>query len=251
MYNILLKDLTVGQVFHTKQGGSVTVIDIVDYRNILIQHNDSYKHTMVVKLQRLNKGDIRNPYFPTLLGKGFIGTGSYSSVSHKVAYKMWSAMLTRAYCSKTKERQITYLHVTVCHSWHNFQNFAEWLYSQDYFNEGFQLDKDILVNGNKEYSPDCCSLVPQEINKLFINKGGSNKELSVGVYYRKGTYSVKAGNKYVGNYPSLELAKEAYTTAKSVYVLSKVEEWKDRLDPKVLHRMRILATNPEEFANDL
>ena len=45
--------------------------------------------------------------------------------------------------------------------------------------EGRYLDKDILVRGNKLYSPDTCLFVPQEINNLLTvqNKRGKNSQL--------------------------------------------------------------------------
>ena len=240
MSNIKLKDLKVGQVFVTNQGGSCTVTSISDYRNIGIEHNDKYKHTMTVRLQRLNKGEVNNPYFPTLLGVGFQGKGQYSPVIDKVAYKMWSAMMTRAYCSKTKTRQPSYTGVTVCEEWHNFQNFAEWFYELGGYSKGFQLDKDIVQKGNKLYSPNTCVLVPQEINKLFIVRGGNGSP--TGVYRRKGRYEVKAGQKYVGIYSCESEAIQAYHTAKSGNILSILSKWQDKVSPLVVSKLKLLAT---------
>ena len=70
---------------------------------------------------------------------------------------------------------MSYKGVEVCEEWYNFQNFAEWCETQKFLNakdvkgKSYQLDKDILVKGNKIYSPDTCCFVPPEINSLFIN----------------------------------------------------------------------------------
>jgi hypothetical protein len=49
-----------------------------------------------------------------------------------------------------------------------------------------QLDKDILVKGNKVYSPDACVFVPQCINILFTKSHKSHKtkeKLPMGVNF--------------------------------------------------------------------
>lgn len=46
-----------------------------------------------------------------------------------------------------------------------FSNFAEWF--DKHHVEGWELDKDILVSGNRTYSPETCCFVPHEINVLF------------------------------------------------------------------------------------
>ena len=59
---------------------------------------------------------------------------------------------------------------SVYEGWHNFQNFAKW-YEDNYYEieeEQMHLDKDILVKGNKVYSPDTCVFVPETINGLFV-----------------------------------------------------------------------------------
>lgn len=35
--------------------------------------------------------------------------------------------------------------------------------------EGWHLDKDILLKGNKVYSPETCAFVPAKINSLLIS----------------------------------------------------------------------------------
>ena len=38
------------------------------------------------------------------------------------------------------------------------------------YKEGYSLDKDILVKGNKIYSPETCCFVPQDVNILFTKR---------------------------------------------------------------------------------
>lgn len=48
-----------------------------------------------------------------------------------------------------------------------------------------ELDKDILVKGNKIYSPDTCVFVPQRINTLIVGANRIRGEFPIGVYYDK------------------------------------------------------------------
>ena len=74
-------------------------------------------------------------------------------------------MLGRAYSNKYKQIQPTYEGVTVCEEWHFFMRFRAWM-MQDC--EGKHLDKDILFEGNKVYSPDTCVFVDGVVN-TFLN----------------------------------------------------------------------------------
>ena len=87
------------------------------------------------------------------------------------AYDAWKRMIQRCFDKKYKEDHPTYIGVTCIKSWEDFQNFAEWWYSQPNHDKGFDLDKDLLVDGNKLYSPETCCLLPQEINKTLNTRG--------------------------------------------------------------------------------
>ena len=47
------------------------------------------------------------------------------------------------------------------------------------------LDKDILVKGNKIYSPGTCVFVPENINLLFIKSNATRGKYPIGVSYDK------------------------------------------------------------------
>lgn len=81
-------------------------------------------------------------------------------------YRAWKAMLSRCYGDQTKGNK-NYGKVVVCKEWHTLSNFKKW-WSYNYIH-GLHLDKDIAVKGNKEYAPDKCCYVPNEINCLFTS----------------------------------------------------------------------------------
>lgn len=103
-------------------------------------------------------------------------------------YKTWVQMLYRCY-SEAYRKKYTYRYgPTVCEEWLRFSNFREWMSRQDYV--GKQLDKDILVPGNREYGPDKCVFVSQELNKFFnMHKNRGRKTLP-------GAYPHQRGSRY-------------------------------------------------------
>ena len=54
-----------------------------------------------------------------------------------------------------------------------------------------QLDKDILIKGNKVYSPETCVFVPQNINELFVKRNIDRGIYPIGVHLNK------LNNKYI------------------------------------------------------
>ena len=83
------------------------------------------------------------------------------------AYAKWQSMLSRAYGASSSK---WYDNVTVSESFKYYHIFKEWYLSQ-YLEEGWELDKDLLVKGNKVYCADRCCFLPKEVNSaLAINR---------------------------------------------------------------------------------
>lgn len=139
--------------------------------------------------------------------------------SHSLAYNIWHKMLERCYDEKYKIKHPTYTDCTVCDEWIYFSNFKKW-FDENYI-EGYQLDKDILVKGNKMYSPDTCCFVPPKINSIFTHVKNGNK--NTGILFRRGIYEVQMsfGNsvpKYIGSFKNKEEAIEFYKKEKKKFV---------------------------------
>src|SRR5574343_465145 len=97
------------------------------------------------------------------------------------AYKIWNHMLLRAYSQKYHDKKPTYTGVNVCNDWIIFSNFREWFIENHVDN--CQLDKDLLVTGNKTYSPETCIFVPQWLNCFITNAGAARGKHLIGVYW--------------------------------------------------------------------
>lgn len=98
-------------------------------------------------------------------------------------YQTWISMLERAYSSKCHAKHPTYIGVTVCEEWRSFMSFRAWMMEQDW--EGKHLDKDILVPGNKVYSPKTCAFVTREVNNLLTDHAASRGDWPIGVSWHR------------------------------------------------------------------
>ena len=99
-------------------------------------------------------------------------------------YRVWCNMLKRCYSAKFQELQPTYKGCRVSEEWKIFSNFKLWMECQDF--EGRQLDKDLLFEGNKVYSPETCVFVSRVVNNFTIDRGNDRGEWLIGVSWHKG-----------------------------------------------------------------
>lgn len=137
------------------------------------------------------------------------------------SYATWKQMLTRCYSKLYTERTPTYKDCSVCEEWKRFSVFKEW-FDKNYI-DGYCLDKDILVKGNKVYSPQTCCFVPNEINALLIKHDSKRGKYPIGVSKHGNKYCArvnryKEGNVWIGTYDTPEEAFNAYKKAKEEYI---------------------------------
>lgn len=139
-------------------------------------------------------------------------------------YIKWRAMLERFLSADYHAKQPTYRDVSVDERWKFFSAFRDWAISQPSFTD-LQLDKDILVVGNRVYGPDTCCLVPKWLNN-FMSLGNTDSKYPLGVIYKKGSENatkvyyvqvgkIDKGNRYVGRFYTPEEAHRAYQLAKA------------------------------------
>ena len=98
-------------------------------------------------------------------------------------YVVWKNMLSRCYRDEYQERNPTYKGCHVYPEWIYFMNFRRWMQKQDW--EGKELDKDLLIRGNKIYSPTTCVFVDAIINSFTLDCGRSRGEYPIGTYFNK------------------------------------------------------------------
>ncbi len=105
-------------------------------------------------------------------------------------YQRWASMLERCYSKACHKKHPTYIGCTVCDEWLLFSNFKAWMEQQDW--QGKELDKDIIVNGNKIYSPDTCAFVDQRTNAFVIDSISRRGDFMIGVFFNKETKKFRA-----------------------------------------------------------
>jgi hypothetical protein len=98
-------------------------------------------------------------------------------------FKSWSHMLERSCSEKYKSRKPTYRDVKVCDEWLVFSNFRRWMQAQDW--HGKQLDKDILVEGNKLYAPELCVFIDGSLNSFTTDNAAKRGPYPIGAMWKK------------------------------------------------------------------
>lgn len=168
---------------------------------------------------------------------------------HTQEYTVWREMLRRCYSSSFQKRFPQYSDCYVCDRWHNFSNFYEDIvkmkgYDDLWMGRGINLDKDILVKGNRVYSPKFCRLVPQEVNKLITKRQACRGDNPIGVTFSKskGKYvaslgflknEVIKGNVFDNPYDAFLF----YKKHKELYIKKVITDFKDRLDIDVFNAL--------------
>jgi len=228
---------SVGDVFKTNSG-LCTVVEYLNALNVRVIFEDGYE--TYCETGNLRKGNVKNPYFPSVCGIGFYGVGNFSKNSHKKLYSIWTNLLQRCYDTLSLKDHPTYEGCFVSESWYNFQNFAHDYEQMVGSLLNWQLDKDILIKGNKLYSKERCCLVPQDVNKLFTKCGSSRGGLPIGVSINtrcKNSYRadcrINNENIYLGCFETELLAFQAYKEAKESEIKRVAELYKEYIDPKV------------------
>lgn len=153
-------------------------------------------------------------------------------------YDAWTNMLERCYSDKYKVRFPCYIGCSVSEEWLTFSQFREWVLTQDW--EGKQLDKDLLLNGNKVYSPDNCVFIDGDLNKFLTEVKSNNSDLPIGVYRNGSKYSSKCNNpftksrEYLGIFDTPEDAHNSWLKRKSEHAIILSETQKDNRVAKAL-----------------
>lgn len=114
-------------------------------------------------------------------------------------YACWQHMLARCYDKKTKQKYPTYADCTASPDWLLFSNFRDWMRQQDW--QGKHLDKDLLVPGNKIYSPSTCVFVSHHVNLFLTDSAAVRGIYPLGVSWssRRERFQARCGNPLTKN----------------------------------------------------
>lgn len=213
-------EITIGTKHISKQG---VEWEILDYRSapkkILVDVCSSNGTLQTVEYGNLRKGNLKDPLHPSVFGVGIFGIGPYTCIPEGGSkndktpnYIAWKSMLERVYSDYYLAKQPTYRGCSISEYFLNFQNFSEWFLP--HYSEGYVLDKDLKIFGNKVYSEDTCLVVPKAINGLIVLNDARRGEYPVGVHWakhrRKFVVQVQLGKGRSQNVGARETLQEAF-----------------------------------------
>ena len=231
----------VGKVCKSLNSGDFKILKYNGSKNVEIQFLTT-GYRKVAEMKEVRNGLIKDPYSPTVYGIGVVGTKypiSVNSVQTK-EYVLWCHMLRRCYSDSFKKKQPTYIGCEVSDKFKSYEYFYEWCNKQVGFgNEGFELDKDLLIKGNKVYNENTCIFIPSEINTLLTKREASRGEQPIGVYWSKTNKAFRAmvsknkgKQEHLGYFKTELEAFKAYKTAKEAFIKEQASKWKDKIDER-------------------
>lgn len=186
---------------------------IIEYNSatdIIVEFQDQFKGKVHTTYRNFINLEIKNPYYPSVLEVGITGNKYPTKINgkHISEYVAWHNIISRSYSKKDKIKNPTYIDVSCCDEWSNYENFYKWLHSQENFNkwlngDKWAIDKDILIKGNKIYSPEACCLVPQNVNGLFVKNNMYRNNLPIGVIKNGAGFQAHCNNPLTHKYENL------------------------------------------------
>ena len=147
--------------------------------------------------------------------------------------------MTRNYYYAYENRFSSYKDCYVADEWHNLQTFSDWYYKQVGWDKGFELDKDLLSEDGKVYSPETCCLIPREINTAIVSL--TNSDSIMGYHERRnGLFEVhvKVINGSYKSFRDKDDAVNYYLSLKKKIVEGLILKWEGKVDNKVIEKLK-------------
>ena len=160
-------------------------------------------------------------------------------------YRIWHDMLQRCYSKKKQKNFSTYTEIFVEDYLLHFANFYNFIRRLKGFNQRdekgkvFEMDKDLLIKGNKIYSRSSICFLPSEVNKFLTKSNKSRGNCPIGVSYNKcvGKYvayiNLEGKLKHLGCFNNQHDAFHTYKLAKEDAARRLAEKYKNSIDQRV------------------
>ena len=245
-----------GKLFQTNNFGEVMVLKYINKSKVVIKFTTTGS-IREVRAEHLKTGNIKDYTLGTVFGVGVLGEGFQRADSSSLTYKIWVSMLQRCYLA-TADKYSSYVMCSVSETFKHYPTFKTWCETQvgfgsvDSNGKQFQLDKDIILRGNKLYSEDTCCFVPQEINNCILLNTTVRGECPVGVRYRqdRGTYQAycsEFGKRvHLGTFSSETEAFYAYKNYKENYIQNIALKWEGKVDNRVYNSLLNWSIHPTD-----
>lgn len=238
----------IGENNVTKEGYQIKITKYNDSKNVYVKFEDEHKTILKCRYSHFKSGSLKNPNKRTIYDIGYFGIGKYKSRVEGIKtaqYITWHSMMLRCYDEKLHLREPSYTQCKVCDEWHNFQNFAKW-YNENYYEIGngqrMELDKDIIINKNKTYSPSTCIFIPKILNTILNNNKATRGEYPLGVHVRRenGKFISRYHDNligkriYLGDFETIDEAFYVYKREKEKYIKRVANHYMSKI-PKVIY----------------
>ena len=140
------------------------------------------------------------------------------------SYLLWKNVIQRCYNKKIHIYKPEYKDKSVCEEWLNYTNFKLW-YDEHFIsvkNNQVDLDKDLLVQGNKIYSPETCVFLLHYQNTMFESSAKDK------IYENEdGTFVIGGGKKK--KYATLKEAEDIVCKRNQIRIESVAEKCKGKI----------------------
>lgn len=130
-------------------------------------------------------------------------------------YMKWYLMISRCYSSRRGNswgNTDRYSGCSVCIEWSRFSAFYSW--AKDKYYDGCELDKDLLVLGNKVYSPETCCFIDRCINNFIRITHAGHYDTHLGKYRAVCNNPFSGKRESLGLFSSKEEAEFAWRKRK-------------------------------------
>ena len=245
----------VGKVFKSKSSGDFKILKYNNSKNVEIQFiNTGFEST--VQLTTIKSGEVKDRLSPSVYSVGVLGTKCPTKINGRTTkeYMLWCSMLERCYSDTYKNKYQTYEGCEVSGNFLYYEYFYEWCQNQIGFGvEGFELDKDLLIKGNKVYNENTCIFIPQEINSLLTKSTASRGKHLIGVSWNKKDNAFvatvnkgKGKQERLGSFNTEIEAFNAYKTAKESFVKEQAEKWKGQIDKRAYEALMKYEVNIDD-----
>jgi hypothetical protein len=216
----------IGEIFYHPKYGEYSIIAYTNCEEVKIRFkNTGYEY--ITSYNHIQNLEVRDRFFK---GKydNYVGVGDVD----RDAYRTWYNMIHR--CNNQKG----YKDVSICDEWSDFSNFLKW-YNNQYKEDGWHLDKDILSNNGRVYSPQTCCFLPPDLN-TFFEKFKKAKGFSYSKRYKKYESYCRDRGKYVhlGLFQTAAEARIAYLDYKRNLLEELVKPYLNKISVELYNAMK-------------
>lgn len=232
----------IGQIYESKNFGKFKIIEYTNRTNVVIKFLDTC-FTKNTTMQRVEKGDIKDELSPSIEGIGVndLNTSNHYTGTRSEYYYRWVNMIRRV---KNTQNKFEYTNTTCNPRWLYFSKFLDDIYEIQNFDKiDWEIDKDILFKGNRNYSKETCCFVPSKINSLLILARLRRGNMPLGVQFcnRDKIYtssiSIDSKRKRLGTFKNSDDAFYAYKIAKENEIKRVADEYKGIIADNVYYAL--------------